>query len=38
MLFIEGEPPGPWTELAAQLGVHLIRADALDAALDCVVT
>jgi hypothetical protein len=34
VLLVEGVPPAPWTELAAQLRVHVIRADALDTALD----
>jgi hypothetical protein len=37
ILLIAGEPLAPWTELAAQLGVHLIRADALDTALDDLI-
>jgi hypothetical protein len=36
-LLIEGEPPGPWTQLAGELGIRLITGDALDAGLDSLI-
>lgn len=37
-LLIESEPPSPWTQLAAGLGIRLVRADALAEGLDSLTT
>jgi hypothetical protein len=37
-LLIEAEPPDPWRQLAAELGIRLVAADELEEGLDSLTT